>query len=809
MDTRTRLAQLSAAALVALAGTGVALAQDSTGLISVQNTTPTDAEPVGDALDPWDASQQVEQYVADLAVFESSAGRFFGIAPIAKGSRISPNDFFSSLVSSQAISQDALFAAPAPFAGSYDEWVDAPGVGVNPTLNAAPTGSASPAGATYQLGFAFAEFGGDPLGPGNDTNNLIGGLVNIDPADQNRLYVSRVVGLVNKDGGPSFANAAQLGFGAVDAAGNSVVRVDDFGTTAGNDVLGNNIVGLDFTNRSNGATAPLNSGTLAAGVLFDGIVVSSGTTHNVPGFVPGSTIAGGSYIGVNFDGNYRYQTTPTSAATQGPGAFRPGTSDQRGAAGFYTTNWFGGSNVGLGHVLSKDADSNPSGATNAISVWAVDNTAAANVTGLAGGRADGFYKLTLPVYASEGDQDLSDPIDAFTVDGSANESAEFYLYRSQVAFRGPSSQADAVVNLDGDLLVSGTVDIDAAGPQADFPVAIAVARVDAATDNIDWTIGAWITDSDGKPVKDGSGNAVGRLIPQTVLGAFGQRGIVPLTASGPSLSIAAFDSAGNIYFLSPIQIQRGAALEPFLAPADLFVNGEPNPERDLYEFGLIRGVFDSASFGYDLELIARTGQVFDGPNSGTQYLLNDISIADSNSYSSGAFGSGNVTASAFNGAAVADYADANALGGLVFNAEIIYDVDNADTVDQPQDLDPNAADGFEGGLPLEIGGEGPFEDPTSSGATDTPGVFLRLFPNSEDQVYNTALYVGPAAAPAPACPGDVNGDGQTDVSDFFILGGNFGTTSGATRADGDLNGDGAVDVSDFFILGGDFGCPNN
>ena len=56
------------------------------------------------------------------------------------------------------------------------------------------------------------------------------------------------------------------------------------------------------------------------------------------------------------------------------------------------------------------------------------------------------------------------------------------------------------------------------------------------------------------------------------------------------------------------------------------------------------------------------------------------------------------------------------------------------------------------------------------------------------------------------CPGDVNGDGATDVSDFFALGGNFGTASGALRADGDLNCDGAVDVSDFFILGGDFGC---
>ena len=81
--------------------------------------------------------------------------------------------------------------------------------------------------------------------------------------------------------------------------------------------------------------------------------------------------------------------------------------------------------------------------------------------------------------------------------------------------------------------------------------------------------------------------------------------------------------------------------------------------------------------------------------------------------------------------------------------------------------------------------------------------------NDEDfTVLIDDLAVAIADAP-PACPGDVNGDGQTDVSDFFALGGNFGTASGATRADGDLNGDGAVDVSDFFILGGDFGCPNN
>ena len=63
-----------------------------------------------------------------------------------------------------------------------------------------------------------------------------------------------------------------------------------------------------------------------------------------------------------------------------------------------------------------------------------------------------------------------------------------------------------------------------------------------------------------------------------------------------------------------------------------------------------------------------------------------------------------------------------------------------------------------------------------------------------------------ADTPAPCrCPGDANGDGVTDVSDFFIVAGAFGSPA-ATRNQGDLNCDGVVDVSDFFILAGDFGC---
>jgi hypothetical protein len=63
-----------------------------------------------------------------------------------------------------------------------------------------------------------------------------------------------------------------------------------------------------------------------------------------------------------------------------------------------------------------------------------------------------------------------------------------------------------------------------------------------------------------------------------------------------------------------------------------------------------------------------------------------------------------------------------------------------------------------------------------------------------------------AITPGPACAGDVNGDGVTDVFDFSDLAANFGAGPDATREQGDLNGDGVVDVFDFGDLAADFGC---
>jgi hypothetical protein len=58
------------------------------------------------------------------------------------------------------------------------------------------------------------------------------------------------------------------------------------------------------------------------------------------------------------------------------------------------------------------------------------------------------------------------------------------------------------------------------------------------------------------------------------------------------------------------------------------------------------------------------------------------------------------------------------------------------------------------------------------------------------------------AALAPSInvgPGDVNGDGATNLSDYAIIKNNFFLATGATRAQGDLTGDGRVDLFDYTL----------
>ena len=48
-------------------------------------------------------------------------------------------------------------------------------------------------------------------------------------------------------------------------------------------------------------------------------------------------------------------------------------------------------------------------------------------------------------------------------------------------------------------------------------------------------------------------------------------------------------------------------------------------------------------------------------------------------------------------------------------------------------------------------------------------------------------------------PGDLDSDGDIDLTDLSVLLSNYGMTSGAAYEDGDLDGDGDVDLTD---LGG-------
>ncbi len=56
------------------------------------------------------------------------------------------------------------------------------------------------------------------------------------------------------------------------------------------------------------------------------------------------------------------------------------------------------------------------------------------------------------------------------------------------------------------------------------------------------------------------------------------------------------------------------------------------------------------------------------------------------------------------------------------------------------------------------------------------------------------------AAEEPFCFGDLDGDGDVDLTDLAQLLAHYGMTEGAAYEDGDLDGDGDVDLSDLAAL---------
>ena len=181
---------------------------------------------------------------------------------------------------------------------------------------------------------------------------------------------------------------------------------------------------------------------------------------------------------------------------------------------------------------------------------------------------------------------------------------------------------------------------------------------------------------------------------------------------------------------------------------------------------LLRAVYDTAVFGYRLELVFKLGDVFHGQNSDRDYLISFTGIADNNSVDSGTAWSGNISEVGHaNGSTTGLLTrDARTLGGLVLAAEIIYDADD----------------------------DGDFDDCSVNGGTD--------------QDYNVLLYIG--AMDAPDCTTDAQCVDCDDCTrDYCLPGDPLANGVGCVNYESlfaDIFpppfGDGIVDVDDLLCL---------
>jgi len=680
----------------------------------------------GDAVGPWSLVEQINDYVVDLSPFQTSGGTTFGIAPIIKSSK-SSSAFFSSVISAQGIS--AFTQAPSDFIGQeYAVWGGA-GFGVNddPNRNDQPDFIAPPAVGVRQ-GVAFAEF--STTDAGASMNNIISGLVQFEPSNPGRLFVRRIVAATNDETGAE--NEAQIGFGGVDSNATVYFRADDFGLSGSNPITGNNYIWVQSAMRD---PSIVNAITAKSGItdgddtaVTSAPINASPTTHSTPTGID-SSIAGRPVItGADFDSNYVYESAPGVIAVST--AHRPGAVDQRGNVHHTTRTLFANSIGTSGMITRPNSTDNTS-----VSVWGVD----------ANGAPGAAATVVMPAIIE--DKSAVDP-HTFPFD------PEFTNYQSQAAFRGGNGQIAIGRDAEGRALVAGAITGLGFGNN-DPEGGIAVARFDPANPGatLEWGLAAWnafpISGAPfGKGIFDADGARIGELaLLSEVTGG---------TPLGPSFSSPTIDAAGNIWFLAAAQLYRG------LGPDEQ--TGETDDDFDTV---LLRAVYDEASFSWTLELILEQGQVFSGLNSQRDWQVRFISVADSNSIDSSTIFSGNMNQTAFAGDPIntwsADPRDARNLGGLVLQAEIVYDVNQ----------------------------DGQFNKVT--GATGDP--------TSLDQEYNVLLYIG--ALPAQPCPTDFNGDGATDGADLGVLLGNWGG-GGAT----DFNADGVTDGADLGVLLGAWGpCP--
>ncbi len=724
----TRLMTLTACAGLA----APALAQDSVS--STGN---------GDALDAYNTSNQVVKFTAELTPFTSRLGNTYGIVPLLKPSASLPTStFLAHLPSGQAMSKSIV--PNTLTTGVYADWSTA-GAGVNAQENSAPGSVNAPAGMS-SVGVAFAEFG-------DSANNIIAGLVSFDPSAPETLYVDRIVAATNQTTGVDGTDNAQFGMGVIDAHLNTTFRADDFGLGGGNQVSGNNMYRVNADLRTNGVLNEINgSGGSHAGTT-DVLLAGSATTHS-PGSQVEEAVGGPSGFGPNFNGELAYDDYNSVTTAHLTSTF-PGltaAADHRGTMGYSPINPLGGvaTALTLGRINGTE--------TVDLSIFGIDAT----------GAPQDVAVIQAPTM-------ISDPIDGYVA-----PFAEFRGYRSQMAFRGPSGAGaisqDAVT---GEVLAAAVFDIACnncgglvyGGGNATAPVqGISVASFDPAdpAGTLDWNLAAWV-DGDtgtGKPVFNGSGTQIGEL---TAIGVFG--------VAGPSISGVSMDAAGNIYFVAPF--------------FDYGPDGVIGGTDDDFDSALFRAVYDSATGGYDLELILQTGYIFTSANTGLDYVVTFLDIADSNSTSSGTFYGHNTSFDGYPGLADAtDPSNHFNLGGLTIAMDMTYDSNGDGMFDEAL-----GDEGYNYIFYISPLGGSNITDCNNNGVDDATDIA-----NGTSDDFN-------ADGIPDECPGqmtrvcaDVNNDGMVTPTDFSAWVGAFNTQNYR----GDQNFDGMVTPTDFSAWVGNY-----
>ncbi len=744
-----RCAGLAVALAVAAASTQ---AQDSVS----RNSDAGNGLP-GDALNSLSiGTNQRASYVVDLVPLTTSGGTTFGIAPIVKSGRLGTARF-NAVNGPSAISQTVRQGAAYP-STSYTLWTQ-PGGGVNtaenlPALNTSlsPTGSAS-VFAVGVLDFADATVGATTA----FFNTITGALVAMNPSTPTRLFVRRVVAANNS---PSLAQAdrAQFGFGSVDAHGNIYFRADSTiasGTT--NLIPGDNLFRVALASRSTSInTIDSLGGTDTAATSW--LLVNSPTTHATPQNIPQSLAGRPLLLGDNLLGQYIRESSPGVLTSDT--AHRPTTADHRGAVSFSPAALFAGS-VGTGGVLARTT---LVGRNTSISLFGLD----------ANGVVTTARTITLPVSVVDQCDFFNWPL--------AN--GDFRHYESQVTFRGGNGPVAIAKDQSGRALAAAVVYNGAyAGPgggSAANPFdALYVARFDPtnANSSVEWTAAAWVTSDvlDGKDLvgdfgadgapgtsdageNDGQVNAtdapIGRLASQFEAG---------LGQNGPSISPPMLDAAGNLWFVSAVSLKRH------------------NGTAIVHDFthALVRGVYNPASFCYTLELVLPLGRVVQGANSGKNYQVVSLGLADTDSVASHAPWSASISGVGFNGEPIAGLPtkDSRTLGGLVLSSRVVYDMNS----------------------------DGLYQDPTLPAGNSS----------SPDEAYSVVLYLGHAQTPCPADFDDGSGTGTPDggvtIDDLVFYLTLF--EAGDVRADiddGTATGtrDGGVTIDDliYFLTRFELGC---